>query len=350
MSPGLFCAWILALMSPFIGSKPPEQPVRAAWYNAYQIDLADQATARKTIDSHFHKMADMGINTVFFLVKTPDGRLYYQSKLGPRACSWDPLAYVIELSRRHRIAIHPYLNVFAEEGDYLKQHPELADRRQDGTPLPWVTPAMKEGRQRMLAMMQELIDRYPIDGIQLDRVRYEDYPTPDSGFNPTSVAQYRERFGKDPKPGDPDFTNYKCEMITSFVEEAARLAKSRKPNLIFSCAVYPTPTKAARQASQRWDEWLKKGCLDYIYPMTYTDNMDVFRGYMAENLTALKQAGGRTRMVMGIGAFKEKMTPDTLKSQVDLCHAEPLISGVCYFNSYNLFREDYSKILRAVPR
>lgn len=349
MTSNIFYACLFTFLTPLFGPKP--QPyIRAAWYNAYQINLSDQAAACRQIDGHFQKMSDLGINTVFFLVKTPDGRLFYQSKFGPRACSWDPLAYVIKKSHEKRMQLHPYLNVFAEEGDYLKQHPEFAERRQDGTLMPWVSPAVPEARQRMLTMLQEIVDRYPIDGIQLDRVRYEEYPAPDSGFNPYSVSCYRQRYGKAPKVGDPDFTDYKCGLIASFVEDAARLVKSRKPQLIFSCAVYPTPTKAVKQAAQRWNEWLKGGHLDYIYPMTYTDNLDIFQQYLAEDLAALKQSPKRTRLVMGIGAFKEKMTPDVLRAQVELCKRESLVSGVCYFNTYNLFREDFARQVRALSK
>ncbi|HEY9765077.1 MAG TPA: family 10 glycosylhydrolase, partial [Chroococcales cyanobacterium] len=182
----------LCLVSPISAEK---KFLNAVWYNSYQMDLADEKKAKSQIEEHFKKLSALKINAVFYLVKHPDGRLYYRSKFGKTACDWDPLAFVIQECRRYGMEIHPYLNVFAEEGDYLKEHPEQAELKQDGTPQQWASPASPEVRKRMLEMIEELA-LYPVDGIQLDRIRYEDYPASDSGFHPKAVADYRAKFGK----------------------------------------------------------------------------------------------------------------------------------------------------------
>ncbi|MGE5707906.1 MAG: glycoside hydrolase family 10 protein [Bacteroidota bacterium] len=310
--------------------------IRAIWYNVYQIDLRDASAAKAKIREHFDRFEAWKIDTVFFLVKTPDGKTYFPSALAPAACPWDPLQAVIEEAHSHRMRLHPYLNVFAEEGPFLQEHPQWAETRQDGTPMQWASPAVPEVRARVHGLIEELL-RYPIDGLQLDRIRYEEYPSSDAGFNPLSIREYGEKTGKPPYPEDPDFIDWKCDLVSSFVREAS--SKVRARGLEFSCAVYPNREKALRYASQDWNRWVDAGWLDAVYPMTYTEDPDLFRSYLVENG---KNKKATTRLVMGLGAYRERMTPFMLKAQIDECLADPNVAGICFFNGYSLLREDYA--------
>ena len=94
--------------------------VHAVWYNVYQIDLSNQEQAKQIIDQHFKQLAEMKINTIVFLVKYPNGLVYYKSKYARPACDWDVLEYVVKKCREYNMEIHPYLNIFAEEGYFLQ--------------------------------------------------------------------------------------------------------------------------------------------------------------------------------------------------------------------------------------
>lgn len=326
---------ILFLMFGLLLPARAEAKIRAVWYNAYQIDLRDAKEAKKRIHEHFERFQAWKIDTVFFLVKTPDGKTYYPSALAPSACSWDPLQAVIEEAHSRRMRLQPYLNVFAEEGALLKDHPEWAERRQDGTPLQWASPAVPEVRTRVFGLIEELL-RYPIDGLQLDRIRYDEYPSSDAGFNPLSVRTYEAETGKAPYPEDPDFIDWKCDRVSSFVREASRKVRSR--GIEFSCAVYPNREKALRYASQDWNRWVDEGWLDAVYPMTYTEDPDLFMSYLTENRRTTPPA----KLVMGLGAYRDRMTPRRLKEQIDWCLADPDVAGICFFNGYSLLRGDYA--------
>jgi uncharacterized lipoprotein YddW (UPF0748 family) len=310
--------------------------VHAVWYNVYQIDLSNQQQAKQIIDQHFKQLAEMKINTVVFLVKYPNGLVYYKSKYARPACDWDVLEYVVKKCREYNMEIHPYLNIFAEEGYFLQENPEYAEVRQDGTRTNWSSPAVKQVRTRMLNMIKEIISNYDVDGIQLDRIRYQGYN--DVGFNPESVKLYKKKYKKEPNVSDPDFYQFKCDLISSFVESAYKLVKSYNKKLFFSASVFHTPTTARNnRIAQQWDLWVKENWLDYVYPMAYTANPETFKKYLDEDVFTITSSSSNVKLVMGIGAYYQGMTKEKLAQQIKLCLENPVVSGICYFNAYSLF-------------
>jgi len=310
--------------------------VHAVWYNVYQIDLSNQQQAKQIIDQHFKQMAEMKINTVVFLVKYPNGLVYYKSKYARPACDWDVLEYVVKKCREYNMEIHPYLNIFAEEGYFLQENPEYAEVRQDGTRTNWSSPAVKQVRTRMLNMIKEIISNYDVDGIQLDRIRYQGYN--DVGFNPESVNLYKKKYKKEPNVSDPDFYQFKCDLISSFVESAYKLVKSYNKKLFFSASVFHTPTTARNnRIAQQWELWVKENWLDYVFPMAYTANPETFKKYLDEDVFTITSSSSNVKLVMGIGAYYQGMTKEKLVQQIKLCLENPVVSGICYFNAYSLF-------------
>lgn len=310
--------------------------VHAVWYNVYQLDLSDEQQVKQQIDQHFEIFKELKINTVIFLVKHPNGVVYYKSKYAHPACNWDVLEYIVKKCKEYKIEIHPYLNIFAEEGYFLQENPEYAEVRKDGTRTNWSSPAVKAVRQRMLNMIKELIQNYDIDGIQLDRIRYQGYN--DVGFNPESVKLYKKKYKKEPNISDPDFYQFKCDLISSFVESAYKMVKSYNPKIIFSASVFHTPTTARNnRIAQQWDLWVKENWLDYVYPMAYTASPETFKKYLNEDVATIVESSSSVKLVMGIGAYYTGMDKDKLASQIKLCLENPVVSGICYFNAYSLF-------------
>jgi len=341
---------LFLIISSFLITKLSAQQkfVHAVWYNVYQIDLSNEDEAKQKIDEHFIKLAEMKINTVFFLVKHPNGLVYYKSKYARPACDWDVLEYVIKKCREYKMEIHPYLNIFAEEGYFLQEHPEYAEVRQDGTKTNWASPAIKQVRQRMLNMIKELIKNYDIDGIQLDRIRYQGYN--DVGFNPKSVKLYKKKYKKEPNVADPDFYQFKCDLISSFVESTYKLVKSYNKNLIVSAAVFHTPTTARdNRIAQQWDLWVKENWLDYVYPMAYTANPDIFKKYLDEDVFTITNTSSNVKLVMGIGVYYQGMTKENLAQQIELCLENPVVCGICYFNAYSLFdKPEFCELIKNI--
>lgn len=117
----------------------------------------------------------------------------------------------------------------------------------------FMNPAIPEVRRYALSVIGELSDRYAIDGLVLDRMRYSSIR---SDFSPLSRTLFEKAIGKtverwpedvfeyDPTPGGeirrgPHFTawiEWRAEVIRSFVAEARELVNRVRPGM--QLAVY----------------------------------------------------------------------------------------------------------------
>ena len=329
--------------------------VKAVWYNVYQINTGNVLEAKSQIDLHFRTMKKMGINRVFFLVKNPNGRVYYKSKIlkpilnsdfvtnNNDENSWDVLEYVIKKSRENSIKIYPYINVFAESGYYLKENPSFAEKSVYGGKYEWASPAIKEVKERVVSIVEEIVKNYDIDGIQLDRIRYEDS---NAGFNEVLINGYRAECGKEPDLKDCNFKQYRKDLITEFVGELYKKVKEIKPGIEFSAAVFHSP-KTAENVMQDWPEWVKRNYVDYVYTMSYTNNETIFKTFLNDNLNVFKDEKIKAKLVIGVGAYYKNMTPEILVNQVKAIYESQKAEGVCYFSFYNMIDDKFYKVLSA---
>lgn len=324
------------LFSDIIFANTKENFIVAAWYNVMYLNLENEVETKKQIEHHIKLLSEMKINTIIFLAKDYKGYVYYKSKYAKSKCDWDVLEYVIKKCREYNVKIYPYINVFAEEGYFVKENPQYEELRKNGKRTGWISPVLKPVRERILNIIKEIIENYDIDGIQLDRIRYLGYN--DIGFHPESVKQYKEIYKKEPDIKDLDFYKFKCDLISSFVKKSYEVVKSYNKNLKFSCAVFHTPTTAKNnRICQQWNLWVKNNWLDYVFTMSYTSNIKTFKKYLDENIKLFDLYDTRTKLIIGIGVYYEGMTKDILKQQIELCIKEKNVFGICFFNAYNLF-------------
>ncbi len=319
--------------------------IHAVWYNVMYLNLEDEENSKKQIDIHIQKLADLKINTLIFLTKDPKGYVYYKSKYAPSKCEWDVLEYIIKKCKEYNIEIHPYINVFEDE--YLVRiHPEYAELRQNNKKTKWVSPALKEVTIRMFNIIKEIVENYEIDGIQLDRVRYQGYK--DIGFHPESVRQFKKLYKKSPSLTDPDFYQFKCDLISNFVKDAYNLVKSINKDIKFSAAVFHTPTTSRNNMiCQQWDLWVKNDILDFVFPMAYTDKPDIFFKYLKEDIEVIKNTN--VKLIMGVGIYYEGMNKEKLNSQIKMCLESPHVAGICYFNAYSIFDNiEFQEVIKKI--
>ncbi|MFA5859139.1 MAG: family 10 glycosylhydrolase [Elusimicrobiota bacterium] len=302
---------------------------RAVWYNFYMLNVSNEEESKKQIDEHFRIMNDLGINTVMPLVKYTDGTAFYDSDILPRKAEWDCLAYSIKQARKYNMEIHPYINVYCEDGYYLKEHPEYGDLDSAGKPNGWSSPAIEEVTKHNVAVIKELVAKYDIDGVHLDRVRYTEK---NMGYNPVSVQKYHEKYNKEPDQNDPDWTQFRRDLISQFVKTAYTELKKVNKNMKFSVAVFHSP-KTSIRIMQDWPAWVKEGWMDFITPMSYTATPATFETYVNDCIAAVQ---GKMPLYIGIGAYYKGMTPELLAGQIDYVRKQNL-PGMIYFNAYSFF-------------
>lgn len=339
-----------------VGTPHPERDeVRALW--VVRTTLARPESVRTMV-----RRADRaGFNTLLVQVRGR-GDAYYRSRLEPAPSSlsgapegYDPLALVLREARARGLAVHAWVNVHlvsgigplpADPGHLVRSRPELLavprslardlhDRdpgdpaylrallehaRDGGNPLEglYTSPGHPAVEEHVLAVLTDLVDRYDVDGVHLDYIRY---PSADFGYSPASLRRFRawarsrlsaarvaelDRKVRSDPLAYPDalpelWDDFRRARVTGLVRGAYRAVRGRRPQATVSAAVVADPVDAYRHRLQDWPGWLDEGIVDVAVPMAYTDDEERFGRWIGE---AVRRAGDGERIWAGIGFYR----------------------------------------------
>ncbi len=246
-----------------------------------------------------------GFNTVLFQVRG-NGTVFYRSKiepwadeLGGRDPGFDPLAVASREAHRRGLSLHAWINVVPGwRGDksptnprqlYLA-HPEwfwrdAAGRRQ---PLGWyssLNPCYPEVRKYLVRVCREIVERYPVDGLHLDYIRFPNEwnhsygpsaRVPDYPRDPRTLGLFKRATGRTPETAPRLWDAWRTEQVSQLVRDIRTMMRKVNPRMRLSAAVGASPDVARRKHFQDSPRWVKEGLLDAIYPMNYAASMRTF--------------------------------------------------------------------------
>jgi len=163
---------ILTILIPLAFAKDFE--IRGIWMQATQIK--DERTAELIAD----KIASAKLNAVFVLVFFWGGKSFFKTDLAPLA--YDPkndsdlFSYFIEQCHKRGIKVfarfsNGMVGGKANEG-ILAQNPQWQMENREGERARWFDLGKREVRDFQLGLISELLNKYPVDGIQLDYIRF----------------------------------------------------------------------------------------------------------------------------------------------------------------------------------
>lgn len=278
--------------------------VRAIWLDRGTIVSAGSEQALTLL---FDRLAKAGINTVFFETVNA-GYTIYPSSIAPTQNplinNWDPLAAAVRLAHERRMELHAWVWVFAAgntrhnvkvnlpqeyPGPVLTAHPDWAQKglkgnlRPAGQPEFWLDPANPEVQAYLDSLFREIVERYDVDGLQLDYIRYPIQKSANQYFGYSTAArkQFQELTGVDPIGLTPQsdsslwrlWIDFRTAQVSTFVNRVSQTLREAKPDIILSAAVFPEPTpERVRIMQQDWEAWATAGKLDVLVPMTYALN------------------------------------------------------------------------------
>jgi uncharacterized lipoprotein YddW (UPF0748 family) len=380
----IFILTALILQLSLYGQSLPARGI-AVWAHP-----GDFGKNEKSMEEFFSLLEKSHVSLVVPLVKDMAGRIYWKSQRFPQAVhpdyrDFDLLQAITEVAHRHKIKVHAWLCDFTEGKDSpaFKLHPEWAMRNPQGgltsderlTPnqaygAVWMCPVRRPGYtdEWLLPMIEEIVRRYPVDGIHHDYVRFPGDVAPDSycfcdsclenfwkynllnfpsrpgtrvplmttrlrqesnwdlGFTPLPAdwaqmtREGKARFmleGSSINRSDMDYFFYslRSDAITRFVREAKELASKIRPGIECSAAVFNNPMLSGRFIGQRWTDFIP--WLDILMPMNYRahfqGSFEDYLIYLADTVRA--QAGWiekRCLLLGGLDAyyiFKEEREP-----------------------------------------
>lgn len=195
----------------------------------------------------------------------------YWLKAQPKQ-DFDPLKYLIDQAHAMGIEIHPWFNLALREGDFL---PQFAP---PGTPKGAFDVHMPEFRHLMANLVAEVVNRYDVDGINLDIVRTRglcksdfcqaDYAKRYGRNLLLDTAQFNLTFGR-----VPTLVEYQESDVTAMVQEISQRVRAIKPNIVISADVIPLI--ASTDEGQNSIDWENKGLVDVLCRMAYYLDIDV---------------------------------------------------------------------------
>jgi uncharacterized lipoprotein YddW (UPF0748 family) len=156
----------------------------------------------------------------------------------------------------------------------------------------WMDPGHPDAAAYTVDVLMHLLERYDIDGLHLDRIRYPESGVPLSlfnaaniGYNAVNVDRFQRRYGiapGSPPPvfADPEWNQWRRNQVTNLVRRVYLNAIARKPHVKISASLIafgggPTSEAAWTRAEaywrvyQDWRAWTEEGIVDLAVPMAY---------------------------------------------------------------------------------
>jgi uncharacterized lipoprotein YddW (UPF0748 family) len=375
-----FLAAVLVLPAAAFGSPAPQtDEVRAIWVTRFEYQTEADV---KTILAN---CASLGFNTVLFQVRGQADAYYRSSiepwaeRLGGRDPGFDPLEVACRESKRLGLSLHAWVNTMpawrgkvppVDRKHVCYTHPNWIVVGKDGRRQPFndhyvcLNPCLPEVREYIVSVLRDLAERYPIDGLHLDYVRFIEG---EWSYDEKTVSMFGMLTGASPEEKPEAWAQFRRAAVTELVEMTRRMLKDMRPNAVLSAAVFPS-AKSRVRVLQDAEGWVRRGLIDWVFPMTYDDSDADFRdvidegyglfrtgGVTAGKGRALATRGGQpvetatSRVVCfpGVGAYKHKTAEQTLR-QISMCRAGfALFSYSSLFVSPDETRKENEKLCRA---
>ena len=357
-------AWYVTLLffipSLLIGESPFEK--RLLWV------VRDAMSSTESIDELIEFADENKFNHLLVQVRGR-GDALYESNLVPRSirlkdADFDPLEYIISKAKPLDINIHAWLNMYYlwsassmpnQQNHLLYTNPDWLDNdsqknvnveqvlidiknksyNDEGL---FLAPTHPEVSRYLIDVVEEVVQNYNIDGIHLDYVRFynENY-----GLNPVGLSFYKKYRGESNVPflstqiiQDPIWGSFRRNSVTKLVKGISNVIKANRDNCILSAAVKPNLYSARNDFGQEWDVWLLAGYLDWVIPMNYLPELDIFStniNVMEDNLPKKH----RSKIIMGLATYNQD--PNQVNEKIQFTK-DSGFNGICLF-SYNVFRD-----------
>ena len=259
------------------------------------------------------RLREAGINTVLFQTRIRS-TVAYPSSIEPwdgafsgvpgRAPGYDPLAFAIKECHKRGMELHAWVVAFPICNATLakrlgaealpRKHPELCHRCGDAW---FMDPGVPETADYVAGICREIVEKYPVDGIHLDYIRY-----PEESVKWNDQATYR-KYG-----GGKRLSDWRRENVTRVVRRVHDAVKTVRPWVKLSCSPVGKRADLPRQSSYGWnatnavfqeaDSWLQQGLMDVLFPMMYFDGKHFYP--FAQDW--VEQSGGRP-VAPGLGIY-----------------------------------------------
>lgn len=250
----------LTLLCLFSCAPKAQEKPHFLWIDA-AANFRSYANDADSISRDCARIAQMGITDIVVDVRPTSGHVLFRSTVAPelkRTADFDYLKAFIESGHKAGLRVHAGVNMMVYD---RREDPEwcavdlLPDRslvNQARNPEVRITcfldPANPQVQDFLLRMLGELASYEGLDGIVMDRCRYDDYAL-DAGYTEAGYKAFSEFLGHEPErwpvftdPGhifldkEPDalevqWLTFRCQVIHDFVARCAETVHAKRADL-----------------------------------------------------------------------------------------------------------------------
>ena len=302
---------------------------RALWVTRWEYRTEAQ------IRSIIRDAKNANLNIVLFQVRGQADAFYFSNYepwsefLGGSYPGFDPLEVAIDEAHHNGIELHAYMNTFPvwsgssppkSPMHIYNTHPEWIMVNQSGIPMDPAaagyatgSPGIPEFTDHVFNVIMDVLKNYDVDGLHMDYIRY---PNTNYSYDSTSVARFKQETGlSSPFVSPYRWSQWRRDQVSNFVYRIYEATISRKPWVKVSAAVWGSYYDGYNERLQDPRDWLSKGKIDFIAPMTYTANMGTFQSWVNNHA---RSTWGR-HVYAGIDASGYVDTDDEVVQQIDIC-------------------------------
>ena len=219
---------------------------------------------------------------------------------------FDPLAEWIEEAHKRNIKVHIWFQTFyvgntppETNSQYiLAQKPQWANRQKknaNSNTIPYsvsehngyfIDPANPEVQNFLYELLDEIIQNYSPDGINLDYIRYpqslssnySNYDLSNWGYTEFARNEFKNAYGADPINLNINdylweyWRLYRCSKVNNFVQKVGILCKCH--NVMLTTVIFPNKKNALDTKLQDWTNWSINNYIDGFTPLFLTCDDD----------------------------------------------------------------------------
>ena len=363
-----------AQSTPASARSAPSEEIRGVWITNVASNVL---FAPWGIPRALKQLSDLHFNTVYPVVWNR-GKTFYHSPTLKRLTgqtmapsmtlthpSEDPLAEMVRVGHSQGMRVipwfeygfmvplqsklareHPHWLTNRYGGSHLLYEPTLTGSAQQkqslldrllspllksGAPkaLGWLNPLHPDVQAMMLDLVEEVITRYDVEGIQFD----DHFSLPAAfGYDPYTTALYQlDHHGQSPPENsdDPEWIRWRADQLSKFVDILHDRIKASCSTCLLS--ISPNPAKFAyRFHLQDWRTWVSNDWVDELVVQIYRDDIDSFDAELAKE--TLQSAMDQIPVSIGIltGTWRRPISFEQIKQQV-IRSRDYHFSGVTFF-------------------
>lgn len=339
---------------------------RAVWYRSNEKSDAE-------VESTVRKLKDLNVNAVY-LETWYNGRFigYSDNDLILHAAAngnYDALDGFVRICHESGIEVHAWVENFfigtveAQEQANTKLAEHFKGRwlkDQNGadtffysasnTHFIFMNPFEEEVQQFLLDFYGEILNKYDVDGIHLDYIRFpEKNGNATFGYNDNIVKAWQAENKTQVHPASltsgqlmNSWNKFRQEIINGFVRRVFELVRKQKPSAWLSAAVYPDIPGIKNSIFQDCANWVENGYMDELFSMSYSGDTK----YVYENASKfVSLSGNKCFYSTGLMAFGDSLETALGNQMSEVRRAGS--DGVAIFSLANITPSHYYTPVKA---